>query len=54
MSTVDAFSRVVLGGTSFDRVTEDEVVAIVRGALRRGLGGRIITPNVDILRQWRR
>jgi N-acetylglucosaminyldiphosphoundecaprenol N-acetyl-beta-D-mannosaminyltransferase len=51
MSTIDAFSRVVLGGTGFDRVTEDEVVAIVRAALRRGEGGRIITPNVDILRQ---
>jgi N-acetylglucosaminyldiphosphoundecaprenol N-acetyl-beta-D-mannosaminyltransferase len=51
VSTIDAFSRVMLDGTGFDRVTEDEVVAIVRDALRRGEGGRIITPNVDILRQ---
>ncbi len=51
MVTIDAFSRVVLDGMGFDRVTEDEVVAIVRRALDRGEGGRIITPNVDILRQ---
>lgn len=51
MSSVDAFSRVVLDGTGFDRVTEDDVVVIVREALRAGTGGRIITPNVDILRQ---
>ena len=54
MSTIDAFSRVVLDGTGFDRVTEDEVVAIVRAALYRGRGGRIITPNIDILRQAQR
>ncbi len=54
MSTIDAFSRVILDGTGFDRVTEDEVVAIVRAALNRGRGGRIITPNIDILRQAQR
>ncbi len=54
MATIDAFSRVVLDGTAFDRVTEDEVVAIVRDAMRHGEGGRIITPNVDILRQAQR
>ncbi|MDP9816002.1 WecB/TagA/CpsF family glycosyltransferase [Spirilliplanes yamanashiensis] len=51
--TIDAFSRIELDGTGFDRVTEDEVVAIVRRAIERGDGGRIITPNVDILRQAR-
>jgi N-acetylglucosaminyldiphosphoundecaprenol N-acetyl-beta-D-mannosaminyltransferase len=51
--TIDAFSRVELDGTGFDRVTEDEVVAVVRAALDRGTGGRIITPNIDILRQAR-
>lgn len=53
MVTIDAFDRVDLDGTGFDRVTEDEVVAIVRAAITRGDGGRIITPNVDILRQAR-
>jgi N-acetylglucosaminyldiphosphoundecaprenol N-acetyl-beta-D-mannosaminyltransferase len=40
-----------LDGTGFDRLTEDEVVAIVRDALGSGRGGRIMTPNIDILRQ---
>ena len=35
----------------FDRITEGEVVAVVREALADGRGGRIITPNIDILRQ---
>ncbi|HEX8627087.1 MAG TPA: WecB/TagA/CpsF family glycosyltransferase [Catenuloplanes sp.] len=51
MSLIEAFSRVVLDGTGFDRVTEEDVVAVVREALHQGTGGRIITPNVDILRQ---
>lgn len=33
-----------------DPVTEAEVVATVCAALERGEGGRIVTPNVDILR----
>ncbi|MDR7279336.1 WecB/TagA/CpsF family glycosyltransferase [Catenuloplanes atrovinosus] len=45
--------RVVLDGTGFDPVTEAQVVAHVRRALERGEGGRIVTPNVDILRQAR-
>jgi len=49
--SIEAFSRVDLDGTGFDRLTEDEVVSIVRDALERGAGGRIMTPNVDILRQ---
>lgn len=51
MSAIEAVSRVVLDGTGFDRVTEEEVVNAVRAALDRGVGGRIITPNIDILRQ---
>jgi N-acetylglucosaminyldiphosphoundecaprenol N-acetyl-beta-D-mannosaminyltransferase len=50
VSSIGGFSRVDLDGTGFDPVTEDEVVAIVRAALERGEGGRIITPNVDVLR----
>jgi N-acetylglucosaminyldiphosphoundecaprenol N-acetyl-beta-D-mannosaminyltransferase len=49
--TIEAFDRVHLDGTGFDRITESEVVAVVRDALTSGRGGRIITPNIDILRQ---
>jgi N-acetylglucosaminyldiphosphoundecaprenol N-acetyl-beta-D-mannosaminyltransferase len=49
--TIDAFDRVHLDGTGFDRITEDEVVAVVREALAYGRGGRIITPNIDVLRR---
>jgi N-acetylglucosaminyldiphosphoundecaprenol N-acetyl-beta-D-mannosaminyltransferase len=48
---IEAFDRVHLDGTGIDRITEDEVVAVVRDALSHGRGGRIITPNVDILRR---
>ncbi|SDT70740.1 WecB/TagA/CpsF family glycosyltransferase [Actinoplanes derwentensis] len=48
---IEAFDRVHLDGTGIDRITEDEVVAVVRESLARGRGGRIITPNVDILRR---
>ena len=50
---VEAFDRVRLDGTGIDRITEGEVVAVVREALATGRGGRIITPNVDILRRAR-
>jgi N-acetylglucosaminyldiphosphoundecaprenol N-acetyl-beta-D-mannosaminyltransferase len=49
--SIEAFSRVDLDGTGFDRLTEDEVVTIVRDAIASGEGGRIMTPNIDILRQ---
>jgi exopolysaccharide biosynthesis WecB/TagA/CpsF family protein len=49
--TIEAFDRVHLDGTGIDRITEDEVVAVVRESLAHGRGGRIITPNVDILRR---
>ena len=49
--SIEAFDRVDLDGTGIDRITEAEVVAVVRAALASGRGGRIITPNVDILRQ---
>jgi N-acetylglucosaminyldiphosphoundecaprenol N-acetyl-beta-D-mannosaminyltransferase len=49
--TIEAFDRVHLDGTGFDRITEDEVVAVVRDALAYGRGGRIVTPNIDILRR---
>jgi N-acetylglucosaminyldiphosphoundecaprenol N-acetyl-beta-D-mannosaminyltransferase len=40
-----------LGGLRFAALTEGEVVHRVRAALARGIGGRIATPNIDILRQ---
>jgi N-acetylglucosaminyldiphosphoundecaprenol N-acetyl-beta-D-mannosaminyltransferase len=48
---IEAFDRVHLDGTGFDRITEGEVVAVVREAITAGRGGRIVTPNIDILRQ---
>jgi N-acetylglucosaminyldiphosphoundecaprenol N-acetyl-beta-D-mannosaminyltransferase len=42
--------RVVVDGVGIDPVTEAGVVATVCAALERGQGGRIVTPNVDILR----
>jgi N-acetylglucosaminyldiphosphoundecaprenol N-acetyl-beta-D-mannosaminyltransferase len=49
--SIKAFDRVHLDGTAIDRITEDEVVAVVRESLAQRRGGRIITPNVDILRR---
>jgi N-acetylglucosaminyldiphosphoundecaprenol N-acetyl-beta-D-mannosaminyltransferase len=49
--TIEAFDRVHLDGTGFDRITEGEVVSVVREALADGRGGRIITPNIDVLRR---
>jgi N-acetylglucosaminyldiphosphoundecaprenol N-acetyl-beta-D-mannosaminyltransferase len=42
---------VVLDGLAFDPISEGEVVARICQALERGAGGRIVTVNVDILRQ---
>lgn len=43
-------ARVAIGGIGVDPVTEAEAVEAVCAALDRGEGGRIVTPNVDILR----
>jgi N-acetylglucosaminyldiphosphoundecaprenol N-acetyl-beta-D-mannosaminyltransferase len=45
---------VTVGGLRFAALTEGEVVHRVRTALARGIGGRIATPNVDILRRAER
>jgi len=45
------WERVALGGIDFDRVVEGDVVGHVLADLAEGRGGRIITPNVDILRR---
>ncbi|MFI5492683.1 WecB/TagA/CpsF family glycosyltransferase [Actinoplanes sp. NPDC051859] len=51
--SIEAFDRIELDGTGFDPLTEGAVVTIVRQALAAGRGGRIVTPNVDIMRQSR-
>ncbi|MEV6982804.1 WecB/TagA/CpsF family glycosyltransferase [Sphaerisporangium sp. NPDC051017] len=43
-------SRVVIAGLTVDALTEDEVVRHVVAAARRGQGGHVVTPNVDICR----
>jgi N-acetylglucosaminyldiphosphoundecaprenol N-acetyl-beta-D-mannosaminyltransferase len=45
------FTKITLAGLDFAALSETEVVDRVRAALDRGEGGRIATPNVDILRQ---
>lgn len=42
--------RVRIGGEWFDSITEEAVAERVLDALAHGAGGRIVTPNVDILR----
>jgi N-acetylglucosaminyldiphosphoundecaprenol N-acetyl-beta-D-mannosaminyltransferase len=43
--------RVVLGGIGFDVLTEGETVDHVFYRLRSGQGGRVVTPNIDVLHQ---
>ena len=45
------WKRIALAGIEFDCVVEADVVAHVLAELAEGRGGRIITPNVDILRR---
>lgn len=46
--------RLPLAGLEFDRLTEAETVEHVVAASRRGQGGWVATPNVDICRHTRR
>lgn len=50
MTDVEKIQRVVLDNVAIDPVTEADAIATVLAALDRGQGGRIVTPNVDILR----
>jgi N-acetylglucosaminyldiphosphoundecaprenol N-acetyl-beta-D-mannosaminyltransferase len=47
------FARVNLDGAPVHAITESRVVNVVRRALHRGHGGRILTPNIDIVRRAR-
>jgi len=49
-----ATPRVVVDDLPFSSQSEDEVVDSVFHALGSGLGGRIVTPNIDILQAVRR
>jgi N-acetylglucosaminyldiphosphoundecaprenol N-acetyl-beta-D-mannosaminyltransferase len=46
--------RVPLYGVEFDPIHESDVINVVISELAAGRGGRIITPNVDIMRRARR
>jgi N-acetylglucosaminyldiphosphoundecaprenol N-acetyl-beta-D-mannosaminyltransferase len=43
--------RLSLGALRFDSLTAGDVVEAISRDLERGVGGTVITPNVDILRQ---
>ncbi len=53
-STPQEAPRVPIEGLPFNQQTQAEVVDTVFLALANGLGGRIVTPNVDILQAIRR
>jgi N-acetylglucosaminyldiphosphoundecaprenol N-acetyl-beta-D-mannosaminyltransferase len=40
--------RIRVGGLDFDVITEQRLIAEVAEAIRRGQGGTIVTPNIDI------
>lgn len=44
------WTRIGLYGIDFDPVTESDLIAHIFTSLDRGVGGRIVTPNVDIMR----
>lgn len=46
--------RVTVGDVAFDRATEADVIASVISSLDRGRGGRVVTPNVSVLRRSHR
>jgi N-acetylglucosaminyldiphosphoundecaprenol N-acetyl-beta-D-mannosaminyltransferase len=46
--------RVRLAGLEFDLLTQEHLIEQVTDAIRRGSGGTIITPNVDICRRTHR
>jgi exopolysaccharide biosynthesis WecB/TagA/CpsF family protein len=46
--------RVRLAGLDFDLLTEQQLIGHVTDAIRRGIGGTIVTPNVDICRRTHR
>ena len=46
-----AKDRVRVGGLDFDVLTASQLIALVTDAIGRGIGGTIVTPNVDICRR---
>lgn len=45
--------RILVDGVGFDPLTEVEVINTVLASVEQGVGGTVVTPNVDILRQLR-
>jgi N-acetylglucosaminyldiphosphoundecaprenol N-acetyl-beta-D-mannosaminyltransferase len=43
--------RIRVGGLDFDLITETQVIEHVVNAIRRGSGGTIVTPNIDVCRR---
>src|SRR5258708_17149999 len=50
----DMTDRMRLAGLEFDLISQEQLVEQVTDAIRRGSGGTIIPPNVDICRRTRR
>jgi exopolysaccharide biosynthesis WecB/TagA/CpsF family protein len=46
--------RVRLAGLEFDLITQEQLIEHVTDAIKRGCGGTIVTPNVDICRRTHR
>lgn len=51
MPPLHQFSRVIIDGVAFVHATVDQLAAAILGDARRGQGGWVVTPNVDILRR---
>lgn len=50
-SRLERFSKITLHGLDFLKITQDECVDLVASAAADGVGGWIITPNLDLLRK---
>jgi N-acetylglucosaminyldiphosphoundecaprenol N-acetyl-beta-D-mannosaminyltransferase len=54
MAALRAPNRVTVAGAEFDQITQPELIEYVRAAIDSGIGGTIVTPNIDICHQIRR
>lgn len=44
-------NKVIVGGVAFDDVTLREAIDFISSRISEGVGGVVVTPNIDILRQ---
>ncbi len=49
-----SFPKVAIDGLEFDAITADDLHAHVLAQIRKGVGGWVMTPNIDHLRLFRR